>query len=72
MKSIRLHAPRTCTALFAAALLIWALADLVTLSAPAPAPAPTPETAKLLLAGGTLAAPFALPVILSYWAEQRK
>lgn len=72
MKSIRLPAPRAFTALFAAAILVWALADLVTLSAPAPAPAASPETAKLLLAGGTLAAPFALPVMLSYWAERRE
>ncbi len=73
MKNIRLPASRIFTAVFAAAIFVWALSDLVTLSTPsAPAAASTPEAAKLLLAGGTLAAPLALPVLLSSLAEQRE
>ncbi len=70
MKSIRFHAPRTCAALFAAALLLWALVEAVHRNIPV-APTSASGTAQLLLAGGTLVAPLAVPVLLTSLAEQR-
>jgi hypothetical protein len=71
MKSIRASAPRAVTVLFAAAIVVWALVDGMAGQSPPAAPSAA-GGAKILVVGGMVAAPVALPGLLSLWTEARE